>query len=557
VLTPRGFLLGLILLFVTGLAAAGEGISNWAAPAFWSPPRATHGIATQGDIASPLPFIAVTPCRQYDSRNATALAQNTVREVVITGAPCGIPTSAAVSLNVTVFDILGQTGNAVFQVGTTSNPTTAWINYPIGQGQIGNAGVLPLSGAGSIFFRVQQGGGSIDFTIDVNGYYAKTPANTSNYFELINSSPWVIVGKNTSSNNLATAILGQANALTGNTIGVWGETFSSGLFARGVMGFAQANSGFTFGVQGYANSSAGTGVYGFAAATTGVTFGVWGITNSTTFGSVGVYGVGPGGDPSPTNASAGVRGASRNDYGVLGLSRYIGVVGRRLNSLGNEVTAGYLGNDDTIGVYSHGDIYANGNVYANGAKPFVDPHPTDASKEIVYVALEGPEAGTYFRGRGRIHDGIGVITVPESFRLVSDEEGLTVQITPIGQVARVTVVSVLSADLNTITVQSSTRDLEFYYTVNGVRKAFKDWEVIAENRHYVPEGPEAKISRFLAPEQRRRLISTGIYNEDGTVNMETAERLGWAKAWRDREEQAQAAAAANRATLGADLPQRP
>jgi len=88
--------------------------------------------------------------------------------------------------------------------------------------------------------------------------------------------------------------------------------------------------------------------------------------------------------------------------------------------------------------------------------------------------------------------------------------------------------------------------------VNGVRKAFKNWEVITENRHYVPEGPEAMLPKFFAPEQRRLLIATGIYNEDGTVNLETAERLGWAKAWRDRDEQAKAAAAAYRAAREAN-----
>ena len=173
----RGSLLSLIGIFGVAVARAQEpvqeAIPNWPAPATWSPQSVRRGLSTMGAITSPLPFIGVTPCRQYDSRNATPLSQNTAREVVITGAPCGIPTvAAAVSLNVTVFDIQGQTGNAVFQVGTTNNPTTAWINYPIGQGQIGNAGVLPLSNAGSIFFRVLQGAGSIDFTIDVNGYYA-------------------------------------------------------------------------------------------------------------------------------------------------------------------------------------------------------------------------------------------------------------------------------------------------------------------------------------------------------------------------------------------------
>jgi hypothetical protein len=44
---------------------------------------------------------------------------------------------------------------------------------------------------------------------------------------------------------------------------------------------------------------------------------------------------------------------------------------------------------------------------------------------------------------------------------------------------------------------------------------------------------------------KRRLIANGTYNSDRTVNLETAERLDWAKAWRDREEQAKAAAATN------------
>ncbi len=39
----------------------------------------------------------------------------------------------------------------------------------------------------------------------------------------------------------------------------------------------------------------------------------------------------------------------------------------------------------------------------------------------------------------------------------------------------------------------------------------------------------------LSPEQKRRLIANGTYDPDGTVNTETARRLGWEKAWEDRE----------------------
>lgn len=38
------------------------------------------------------------------------------------------------------------------------------------------------------------------------------------------------------------------------------------------------------------------------------------------------------------------------------------------------------------------------------------------------------------------------------------------------------------------------------------------------------------------------LISNGTYREDGTVNMETAERMGWTKTWADREAEKTAAA---------------
>jgi len=381
---------------------------------------------------------------------------------------------------------------------------------------IANAAVAPLGTGGGI--TVIAGVSGTDLILDTNGYYAKTPASSSNYFELINSSPWVIVGKNTSSNTLATAVLGQANAPTGNTIGVWGETFSATNGARGVMGFAPNANGITYGVQGQ--------------------------TGSIDSGSAGVYGVSGYGDfPTLHFGTAGVRGISKSSNAIHGVSQWQGVEGTRVDNLGNYQTAGILGFSSTFGVW------AVGNVGATGAKPFIEPHPTDATKEIAYVALEGPEAGTYFRGRARIHNGASFIEVPESFRLVSDEEGLTVQITPIGLVANVAVVS---ADLNTIAVRSSAKDLEFYYVVNGVRKAFKDWEVITENQHYVPRGPEAKMPGAFSPEQRRRLIATGIYNEDGTVNLETAERLGWAKAWRDRDEQAKAAAAAYRAAREAN-----
>jgi hypothetical protein len=510
---------GMISVFPAGLASGGEAIPNWAAPAFWSPPRATRGVTIQGDITNPLPFIGVTPCRQYDSRNATPLPQNTAREVVITGAPCGLPSgAAAVSLNVTVFDILGQTGNAVFQVGTTSNPTTAWINYPIGQGQIGNAGVLPLSGSHSIFFRVQQGGGSIDFTIDVNGYYANTPANSLSTFEIHNSSGWAILGHTACSGFLCRGVFGIASATTGETKGVFGETDSS--------------------------SDRAAGVEGYAPAATGETYGVRGVTLSITNHAAGVLGIDGAGVANPTagpTLSAGVIGHGRN-----------GVIGRTSKEAGSglvgvaEDTGGSLTAEGRVGIGGDAFMASLGGYAGPSPSITVDPHPTDASAIISYTSLTGNEAGTYFRGTAQTTGREFVIDVPEDFRMVTEAEGLTVQLTPVGASATM---YVMSEDLSQITVHSS-RDVKFHYLVQGVRIGHKDDKPLRESMEhpvFLPQTPEGKMQEAWPQYVKQRLIANGTYNSDGTINMQTAERVGWAKAWRDREEQAKAAAAASRA----------
>jgi hypothetical protein len=181
-----------------------------------------------------------------------------------------------------------------------------------------------------------------------------------------------------------------------------------------------------------------------------------------------------------------------------------------------------------IGGYA---VYGFGDYGGTGMKFFVEPHPTDASKVIRYIALEGGEPGTYFRGRGKFERGMARITVPEDFRLVTDDEGLSVQITPIGAMATV---AVLRADLNEVVVQSS-RNVEFYYMVNGIRRTHKDLaSPITEGKEYMPRSPDERMPLAYTEGQRQLLIQNGTYNADGTVNLETARRLGWDRKWAER-----------------------
>jgi hypothetical protein len=158
---------------------------------------------------------------------------------------------------------------------------------------------------------------------------------------------------------------------------------------------------------------------------------------------------------------------------------------------------------------------------------------------IDYISLEGPEAGTYFRGTGNFSDGNYVIEVPEDFRLVTDSEGLTVQLTPVGAPASMYVVS---EDLYHIVVHSD-QDVKFHYMVNGVRASFKDYQPIVENTVFNPRSATQKMSGALAPLQRQRLIANGTYNADGSVNLETARAVGWAQAWEERDRQVEASRA--------------
>ncbi len=91
----------------------------------------------------------------------------------MSSSPCGIPTTAqAVAVNITIFNITGASGNGVFKTGNVSPATTAWINYPSTETQRGNAGVVPVETNAVLHVQVNQGAGSVDFTVDVFGYFA-------------------------------------------------------------------------------------------------------------------------------------------------------------------------------------------------------------------------------------------------------------------------------------------------------------------------------------------------------------------------------------------------
>jgi hypothetical protein len=419
---------------------------------------------------------------------------NETRTYDVAAGPCtDVPLAAAYSLNFTIVNYNpASSGYVIAYPANTPLPNISTVNFGSGP-PVANAALISSGAGGQISVYVNA---ATHLIIDVNGYFVGA-AQT-----LPSPKTFTLNG----------------DVANGGVISARNATPTSGIYTTGVLGTVTD-----------LNLTDGSGVMGYA--TSGVTWGVKGLNSGTTANSGGVLGIASARPTSPAQLVAGVRGESNLGLGVLGLasgSIGAGVQGLFLDSQGTVLRGANLGTN-TYG------MWALGNTGASGTKSFVDPHPTDPSKVVRFISLEGPEAGTYFRGRGRFVRGKAVIEVPEAFRITTEEEGLTVHLTPIGQPAMVAVTRQSLAAIEA----TATRDVEFSYVVYGVRRGYKDFQPIDDGTEFVPETADARIPAYLNETQKQRLIDNGTYHVDGTVNLETAVRLGWEKGWAERERQRQ------------------
>jgi hypothetical protein len=481
------FSAGVLLSALASAQSSDIPVSNWTVPPY---AHSSGGITTMVDATPPRVFIGVQPCRLVDTRSGAFpagfgppnLSPGVERVFDLLNGPCpGMPISvAAYSLNITVVTPSGPGHLVIWPTGSTE-PTVSSINYTAGQ-TIANAVIVPAGNSVPIgAVSVKAGVSGTHLLIDINGYFSSQSVSNFTFDVQNNSSSFVTANFFNSSSSCSGACALSA-------------TSSTTAAGRAISG----------NVPGGGDNSAG------------------------------VFGKHLGGFPVPGYTGAGVRGES-NLVGVLGIAGGTsafrqGVAGSLLNNSAVEVAWGALGSvpgvdpPSTVGPWG---VFAGGNIGATGTKSFLDPHPTDPNLSIAYISLEGPEAGTYFRGRGRFQNGMARIAVPEHFRFVTDPEGLTVQVTPIGGMATVGVVRM---DLREIVVQSS-RNLEFSYLVQGVRSTFKDLQPLRPSGEFRPRNADARIPEWLSPAQKRLLIQNGTYDEEGRVNLETARRLGWDRIW--------------------------
>jgi hypothetical protein len=293
-----------------------------------------------------------------------------------------------------------------------------------------------------------------------------------------------------------------------NTVGTTGTALS----ARNTGAAIGGGSGI------YAESahSGGIGIECEATTATGAATGIVSRTFTLGGSTYCVSGFNDGDGPgNNTNSIIAVRGEAHS-FSAHGVEGRVSS-GRTTQS---SVLAGVFGVTTSPNGYG---IFSSGELGASGTKSFHNPHPTDPSLEIRFICLEGNESGTYFRGTARLVNGAAEISIPEEWRLVTAEHGITVQVTPVGALA---LLAVQSQSRDRIVVIGNV-DCEFNYMVNGVRAGFTKYQPFLENSAFRPEYRGEPFGTQFPDELRQMLVNNGTLNPDFTPNEETAARLGW------------------------------
>ena len=137
-------------------------------------------------------------------------------------------------------------------------------------------------------------------------------------------------------------------------------------------------------------------------------------------------------------------------------------------TLGGTKVAHFSGNDLTI----------TGTLFATD-KSFLIDHPTLPDKKLRHGSLEGPENGIYVRGKVPED---GVITLPDYWQHIVDEDSITVSLTPVGSYQKLFIESV---DNNKIVVRRSSwgsSNINAFYMINGERNDTKKLEIVVDKR---------------------------------------------------------------------------
>jgi hypothetical protein len=361
----------------------------------------------------------------------------------------------------------------------------------LGYGTIGVWGQGPFTGG---YFRDEDASGSAyvgytDWGIQANG-------NLGGGYFYDNSGASATVG----GGGVGVAGIGGTYGVTGYSSAGAGGYFDSG-FSAGEAYLASGNYGiYSVGVPaGYFISSSGSGTAALGSGDTGID-----ATGRWPGGSAGHF---------RDNIYTGEAWLATGNTGIVAKGTYqagefqnptTGAYALMAPDNGTaSKTAGYFWNPSApwgefnLGVWAYvaTQPYGAGSsgLFTNGGKNFVQNHPHDPTRAVVYTALEAGEAGTYTRGSAEIDGGRATVALDPTFAMTTNPDiGLTAVVTPHGTWADLYVVSVSTGELVVASRDPAASGVRFDYIVNGLRLGFENGAVVVPSEN-LPNATVAPI----------------------------------------------------------------
>lgn len=123
----------------------------------------------------------------------------------------------------------------------------------------------------------------------------------------------------------------------------------------------------------------------------------------------------------------------------------------------------------------------DGDFWATGTKHFRIPHPEDPeNKSIQYASVEAPEIILKIRGRATLVKGTATIQLPHHWGLVTETEGITIQLTPVDDCYGLFAprVGMRRDSFKVKELMGGDSNAEFMWEVTAVRKGYADFNPI-------------------------------------------------------------------------------
>ena len=455
------------------------------------------------------------------------------------------------------FEAKGSTGRGVYGEATDIGNVTNYGGYFVARGKYGRAvygNGTGESGRGvwgetsGKYSTGVQGMASGEYSVGVYGY-APGSSGRGVYGSGTGYGGY-FVGDNDIADKNSYGLYTQATGADGDRYGLYSKvTTSGGLYNNNYGVFSEvANSAddFSRSYGFYADvDPGGTGwgvcvVLDSTAANTNQQHGIACLVNhqGTTGSTLGVAAYTDSSDSGANYAGYFSASSKLGDTGKL-----YGVYARCDNDTSGGKYAGYFhkeGGGNYAGYFS-GNVHVAGTLSAT-SKPFIQPHKSDPSKEVVYASLEGPEHAVFIRGKAGCENGVAVIKMPEYWQQVAAEEEITVNLTPMGAWAGLYVESVSKREVVVRVAEGGAENAHFCYYITAQREGFQEHEPIQENTHFTADGTGVSEfeSRYGADTLdnkaiRAMLQSNGILTADGKLNMDTVGKLGWTVKAKDED----------------------